>query len=385
MSAAGEDRLPPRGLAVASWGTPAEAMLDLRYLPDEGGWLDPDPARVWADVMQASGDLGAALAASYPVDDPYGGSRGAAPVGRFFDVALAPGQVTFAAGVTGLLHSTAQLAGTGAVVAPELVHPDLEAWAASRGAAIRLVPGTVSADALLSAIAAVRPALVHLDRPAFGNEVLGLGDVQRIAAGAAAVGAPLVVDEAAAPYLLPAASAVTLAGHTDNLVVLRGFTKAYSLGGLRAGFAVASPGVADRVRAVVPPLQVGEAALAVALRLLEEGDACARLRSRIRETKPRSAALLERAGLEVDAGHPDVPALVVDDAGGAATRLLAPLGIVGLRPALAPRARVGACELVHLRTPIDDERIELLGRLLASARASVAAAAAEAAGSGARS
>jgi histidinol-phosphate/aromatic aminotransferase/cobyric acid decarboxylase-like protein len=311
------------------------------------------------------------MAGSYPVDDPYGGVRGAGPVGRFFGVELAPAQVTFGAGVTALLHALAALAHGGTVVAPELVHPDLEVWAAGRGARVELVPGRGGADALIAAVAQAQPALVHFDRPGFGNELPTLEEVERIAAAAAAAGAAVVVDEAPAPYLGASASAARLVGRVDNLIVLRGFTKAYSLGGMRAGFAVASPAIAARVRAVVPPLQVGEAALAVALRLLDAGDVFETLRARIRATKPRTLDLLARAGLQVAAGHPDVPAAVIDDTDGAAAGVFDPLGIVGLRPVLAPGARPEAADLIHVRTPIDDERIVLLERLLGR-RASVA-------------
>lgn len=357
--------VPPRGLAVASWGTPASLRLDLRYLPDEADWLDPPPARVWEEVVASAPHHGADLAASYPVDDAYGGARGAEAVGRHFGIDLAPHQVSFGAGVTALLHGLADLASRGSVVAPELTHPDLEAWATARGASVEPVPGSLTADRLIAAVERLRPALVHFDRPAFGNEVLELADVERVAAAAAAANAAVVVDEAAAPYLRADQSAVRLVPRAANLVVLRGFTKAYSLGGLRVGIAVASPAAAARVRAAIPPLQVGGPAFAVALRLLAAGDVFERLRARIRATKPRSVALLEAAGLVVRPGHPDVPAAVVDDAGGRATRLLGELGVCGLHPPARARPPFGGAAVLHLRTPIDDDRIELLRRLLA--------------------
>ena len=137
----------------------------------------------------------------------------------------------------------------------------------------------------------------------------------------------------------------------QNLVVLRGFTKAYSLGGMRVGFAVASPGVAAQVRAVLAPLQVGELSLRVAMRLLAAGDPCARLRQRIRAVRPVAVEALTAAGLRVRAGHADVPAVVVDDAAGQASRALGRLGIRCLRP---PTADAG---IVQLRVPIGDVRV----------------------------
>src|SRR3954447_25653480 len=102
-------RLPPAGLAVAGWRTPAGVALDLRYTPEETDWLDPRPAAVWEDTLAGSPALGAEDAGHYAVDDPYGGERGAVPIGRCFGREVVPEQVTFAAGITSLLHALADL------------------------------------------------------------------------------------------------------------------------------------------------------------------------------------------------------------------------------------------------------------------------------------
>jgi histidinol-phosphate/aromatic aminotransferase/cobyric acid decarboxylase-like protein len=337
------DGQPPTGLAVAGWGTPSGARLDLRYAPDEAEWLDPSPLAVWQAVVAAA----PGLAEHYAVDDPYGGERGTGPIGRCFGIDLAPEQVTFGAGVTSLLHGLATLAGTGTVLVPALSHPDLGAWTRARGARVQTVPAPLCACALAEAIAAAAPALVQLDRPSAGGEVLALGEVTALAGAAAAAGGLLVVDEAPAPYLGPRASAVRLVERTAGLVVVRGFTKAYSLGGMRAGYAVASPDMAERVRTVLAPLQTSEPALAVALALLDAGDVCARLRERIHAIKPAIVARLRAAGLYVHAGHPDVPAVVVANRDGAAGRALARAGIAAL----------AAGPLLHVRIPISDKRI----------------------------
>jgi histidinol-phosphate/aromatic aminotransferase/cobyric acid decarboxylase-like protein len=315
----------PAALAVAAWRTPPGVRLDLRYSPDEDEWLDPHPAAVWRDVMAAAGDVGAGAAGRYPVDDPYGGERAAPVVASAFGVALAADQVTFGAGITGLLHGLAGLVRGRRLLVGALAHPDLAVWARARGADVDVDPGLASVEALT---AAADHAVVQLDRPAFGGEVAPAAAIAALAARAAVV----VVDEAGANYLPPAASAVRLVPRTANLVVLRGFTKAYSLGGMRAGFAVASLGVAADVRAVLAPMQVSEPALQVALRLLAAGDPCARLRERIHAVRPAAVSALSAAGLRVQAGHPDVPAVVVDDADGAAWRELERRGIRGLAP-----------------------------------------------------
>ncbi|MET0399381.1 MAG: aminotransferase class I/II-fold pyridoxal phosphate-dependent enzyme [Longimicrobiaceae bacterium] len=358
---------PPEALAVAAWSTPAGMRLDLRYASDEAELLDPAPTAVWEELVRSAGRGGAEVVAAYPVDDPYGGERGAAEVARFFGIPLESRQLTFAAGVTSLLHDLAGMADGGPVAAPELVHPDLEAWAAARGSEIRLLAGDATRDRLVAHLEAARPALLHLDRPDFLGRFLPLDELEAVARAAARAGAMVVIDESPAPYLGPEASAATLVGRLDNLVVLRGFTKAYSLGGMRAAFAVASPGAARRVRELVAPMQVGELALGAALRLLAAGDVFARLRARVREVKPLAAGLLRVERLEVIPNHPDLPWLGVADPGGAASALLEARGIRALRPAPAPVLPELRLEVLRLTVPLSDERMALFRALLAGA------------------
>ena len=355
---------PPRSLAVASWRTPPGVQLDLRYAPDEAKLLDPPPSQVWEELILSEARSGADVVAGYAVDDPYGGERGADVIADHFGLPVTPHQLTFGAGVTSLLHDLCGLAEGGLIAAPELVHPDLEAWAVTRGVELRLLPEPATWDQLLAAIDATRPALLHLDRPTFTGQLIAFDELEAVTRAASRVGAVVLIDESAAPYLGPAGSAARLVNRTDNLVVLRGFTKAYSLGGLRAGFALASEGVASRVRELIPPLQVGELALLATLKLLAAGNVSGRLRARIRTAKPATIELLEALGLEVIKGHEDLPWVAVSDAAGTASRVLDRCGISGLRPASAPVFPEPSAEFLRLTVPLSDERMALFRRLV---------------------
>ncbi|HEX6747336.1 MAG TPA: aminotransferase class I/II-fold pyridoxal phosphate-dependent enzyme [Longimicrobium sp.] len=355
---------PPEALAVASWTTRPGMRLDLRYAPEEAGLLEPRPEAVWEALVRQAGRGGAGVVAGYPVDDPYGGVRAAPAVSRFFGVELAPEQLTFAAGVTSLLHDAARLADGGCVAAPALVHPDLEAWAVGHGSEVRLLDGPATLERLTAHLEEVRPALLHFDRPDFTGRFLALPEVEALARAAAAMGAAVVIDESPAPYLGPRGSAATLANRVGNLVVLRGFTKAYSLGGMRAAFAVASPGVSQRVRELVAPMQVGELALAAALRLLDAGDLFGGLRARVRAVKPGVVARLRWVGLEVMENHREFPWVAVADPGGAASRFLEARGIFALRPAPVPVFPEPRLEVLRLTVPLSDERLALFVELL---------------------
>ena len=351
---------PPDSLAVTAWGAIADGTrLDLRYADDETELLDPPPAKVWAHLAATADQV----AGHYPVDDPFGGRRGAPLVSRFFGRPVAPAQLYFGAGVTSLLRDLAGLADGGPILAPAHTHPDLQAWAAFGGADIRIAAGPGTAAALAAEIRRVRPALVHLDRPAFDGSILGTGDMLQLAGAATEVGATVVVDESAAAYLGPAGSLATVAGAVGNLIVLRGFTKAYSWGGLRAGFAVCSPVIAVRVRELVTPMLIGELALQAALRVLAAGDPLAALRQRLRSVKPPFVDRLAAAGFAVTPGHPDIPWVVIADPDGAAERALAERGIRGLLPAPAPVPAPPATAPLHLTVPMSARRIDLFETL----------------------
>jgi histidinol-phosphate/aromatic aminotransferase/cobyric acid decarboxylase-like protein len=357
-------RVPPDSLAVTSWRNPESVRLDMRYAPDEDRLLTPTPQNVWEDLVRSAARSGAEMINHYPVDDPYGSERGAATVSRFFDCRIEPRQLTFGAGVTPLLHDLCGLADGGLVAAPALVHGDLEAWALARGGEVRLFPEPATAGELIAELEAARPALLHLDRPNFLGRVLALDELEEVVRAAARVGAAVLIDESAAPYLGPAGSAARLVGRVENLIVLRGHTKAYSWGGLRAGFAVASDGVARDVRELVPPLQISELSLHASLRLLAAGDIFGRLRERVRLMRPQVIELLAASGLDVVAGHADLPWVAFSDDGGEASRILERRGICPLRPAPAPVFPPPPDTFSRITIPLSAERMALFRELL---------------------
>ena len=57
-----------------------------------------------------------------------------------------------------------------------------------------------------------------------------------------------------------------------NLVVSRTFSKCYGLAGLRVGYGVSQPGVADLMNRVRPPFNVNSVALAAAAEALEDAE-----------------------------------------------------------------------------------------------------------------
>lgn len=89
-----------------------------------------------------------------------------------------------------------------------------------------------------------------------------------------------------------------LAAH-PNLVVLRTFSKAYGLAGLRVGYSVSHPGVADVLNRLRQPFNVNAVALAGATAALQDRDHLARVVELACSGRETLAAGLQRLGLEV--------------------------------------------------------------------------------------
>ena len=106
-------------------------------------------------------------------------------------------------------------------------------------------------DELLESISAARPSLVVLANP---NQPLGvdfsLKDLRGIAQAANCVGAVLAIDEAY--HLFGAETALALLDEFPNVVLVRTFSKAFGLAGLRLGYLVGQPSIIAQLRKLEP-------------------------------------------------------------------------------------------------------------------------------------
>lgn len=112
---------------------------------------------------------------------------------------------------------------------------------------------------------------------------------------------PILLDEAYLEYVTrpDAVDGVRLLPEFPNLIVLRTFSKAYGLAGLRVGYAVADPRIAAAIRAVSTPFGVSSLAQAAALNALKAREA---LMEPVRATsaeRDRVLAALREQGWDV--------------------------------------------------------------------------------------
>lgn len=275
-------------LAVTGWSASAAGRLDLRWTPDEIDFVGvPLPV---ADDPRA-----------YAVHDPFGGLRAHTVVSKHFGAAIGPDMLTFGAGATGLLHALALLSLPGPLAYAQGTHPDAPAWVRRLGGSA--VPVASTADGIREHT----PAVALLDNPTITGSLSSLDEISVLAALAFEHGTILAVDEAYATYAGPSASAVALVPEHENLIVIRSMSKGYCCGGLRAGFAVASPRLTAMLREFAPPLAISETSMVQCLALLEAGDIFGSLRDRIATVKPLVCRRLRDLGCVVEAGARMLP------------------------------------------------------------------------------
>ena len=111
----------------------------------------------------------------------------------------------------------------------------------------------------------------------------------------------IVVDEAYNEFVRQedAASGLALAADHDNVVVLRTFSKAYGLAGLRVGYAIAATDVALSIRKAIAPFSVTDIAQAAAVASLDSAEALGERVEAIVAERTRVLATLRGQGWDV--------------------------------------------------------------------------------------
>ena len=165
------------------------------------------------------------------------------------------------------------------------------------GSAVEPEPGRGPADGR-RAPPFVHRVVVNPNNP--DGRVLGLSVLEDMADACARDGGWLIVDEAYAD-LDPEMTAACLVPRRP-VIVLRSFGKFYGLAGLRLGFAIAQPDVAERLRGALGDWAVSGPALAVGAAALFDEAWAAPMRRRLAEDAARLDAVLGEAGLPVVGG-----------------------------------------------------------------------------------
>ena len=164
----------------------------------------------------------------------------------------------------------------------------------------------------------------------------------------------LVVDEAFIDFLPAEASLVGAV--PGNAIVLRSFGKTYGLAGVRLGFAIASPAMAQRLRGALGPWAVSGPALEIGRRALADDAWLTAAARRLATDSERLDALLAAAGCEVLGGT--ILFRLVEH--GAASRLADALARHGIHV----RQFADRPTLLRLGLPADDDGFARLASAL---------------------
>lgn len=174
------------------------------------------------------------------------------------------------------------------------------AAAGARAIAVPMPTDRLDVDALLAAVDETT-ALVCLANPNNPTGALAAADDVRRLAARLPEHAILLLDEAYVEYVDPALrfdGTQLVREGAERVCVLRTFSKAYALAGLRVGYAVADERIASALNRVRSIFNVSAPAQAAALAALQAHQLVERRARRIRAARPRLAALLAAAGLE---------------------------------------------------------------------------------------
>lgn len=115
-----------------------------------------------------------------------------------------------------------------------------------------------------------------------------------------------------------------------NVVVLRTFSKIYGLAGLRIGYAVSPPTIADALARIRQPFNVSSVAQAAALAALDDDEHVARSRELVSEGRQRWARVLDELGLAWVPSQANFVLVEVGD-GAAVTQAMLERGVI-VRP-----------------------------------------------------
>jgi histidinol-phosphate/aromatic aminotransferase/cobyric acid decarboxylase-like protein len=335
-------------------------LLNLAWTLDERTCLGAELRTHMARELEAELEEELPYLERYLVQDPYGETLLGRIVEEHFSQESWPCSLTCGAGVISLLHALARLVNDGPAYVAGDVYPDFPVWIQRSGATCVASDASACGRDHAASARAAGASLIFLERPCLiGDRFASLRDLRSLCEGAR--GVVVLVDESNANYCPPAFSAVNLAPALDNLIVLRGLSKGYGLGGLRLSYCVASAPLGERVRSVVPPLLASSLSLRIGAAVLALGDVTAPLRQRICTSKHETRALLHTAGLHDDliAAAP-LPYLLFGDAAEHARACLDSAGILGKTHLVWSARTAEVRELYRISVPLSPPRIELL-------------------------
>jgi histidinol-phosphate aminotransferase len=169
----------------------------------------------------------------------------------------------------------------------------------------------------------------------------------------------IVVDEAYHEYLPPdlQSDSIEWLNRYPNLLITRTFSKIYGLAGLRVGYAIAHPRVADLMNRVRQPFNVNSLSLAAAAAAIRDNTFVARSHELNHSGMRQIAAGLETLGLDYIPSFGNFVSFRVPDCAGVYRRLLR-LGVI-----VRPIASYGMPDYLRVTIGLEEENRHFLEAL----------------------
>ena len=276
--------------------------LNLAWTSDEQQFLTQDVTKIVKEELSKELNEGLPYVQSYFLDDPFGEAALKPAAARHLGLSPSDFQLTAGAGINTLLYALSRIPKRGGGYMIGDVYPDLPHWLAQNGVECRSRHSSDLGESDLENIALIKPAFVHLERPNLMGDLLSTSHLNALLDAADAVGALVIIDEAYGNYLAPSESMARLIKGRRNLIVLRGISKGYWLGGVRLGYAVASPYATRMLRKALVPMSVSSLSYRIGKGVLNCPDLTRALRERIADVKADLSTLLKELDIPPSIG-----------------------------------------------------------------------------------
>lgn len=333
-------------------------LLNLAWTQDERNFITPSLNELITCSLQE--EINGQLPATwhYAVDDPWGEQRLTPAVAHYFGVQEKAFSLACGAGVIQLLSILPALSARRHVAVDGEVYPDFPWWLKHSGRRAERIASEPLAERIKQVIS-LESDLYFIERPALqSGSVMSLDSVYELGVAMARAGIRLLIDESNANYLAPSCSAVHLLACLPNIIVLRGMSKAWGLGGLRMGFCLSSPALKNMLREHIPPLLNPSLTLRIAHNLLMAGDSTASLRARIQQQKQAALGLF--TGWPVISSSEAMPYIFLPSDKESA---LQKRGVVGKQHHFWQETNASAT-LLRLSVPLETSRMQRLEQAL---------------------
>lgn len=217
-------------------------------------------------------------------------------------------EVVVGAGATGVAMQVMRALGAGELVTSTPTFDGYPLMAEMAGLSLAPVPLDTAGDQDLAALRRAvtrRTTLIVLCRPHNPTGTVLDADAVRSFLAAIPRRVPVLLDEAYVEFLAPAdrLDLHALLRRHANLLVLRTFSKAYGLAGLRIGYCVGRGELIERIRAQQLPFGIGTAAVAAVRAAYAADDELHTRVARITTERESLRTALRACGIDVPISH----------------------------------------------------------------------------------